>query len=602
MKHLFYIIICLCAFSWSSIAQETPVTVVDGQFESQKDIQLLKTFTVSKGDLIEIQLEVLHKKKGVTILVKQHPGNLVVMEFEELQSSVKKLLAPADAIYQVYFGEEKVDFKIKILNYTKKAEGPGRGEIVYVRKPDTLHVSGYVNKSIGQNFTLEPYTEKVLMQTNLTPEQICNRDFITGVDLLQFEIPGYRKDEYREQKLKSYSIMLTCGELGLHSAMMGVVDAGIDAFVKIPGPKSANKAKVKKTDIKTPYKFTEKLDEESNALETVTEIVGIASEAADSIKPNSKGAKLLENTAFVLDGGIQQLVLEKALDASGAPKEVKAIVGAVQSFPSLTDLAKQGAHKIIPTIKGNATLRLQGLRNVTETVAQLPQTEFWIQSAMNYGANPGGCWDIPGGPTAGQNGQEIKCWDIDQGIDRKFKLVPAPSNPGYYEIHSAMSGYTVDNSGGNSEMTKNGTDLVLWSRHGDKSQLFTIKSVGSGKYKIYNYAGLVVCLDSRSNKNGSQIHVWEDHQGAWTEWYFMDPATQQLPQASSQNITVARKYDILEKSGGYINEKIPVTDLDANKQIFLRITRGNWPEAKAKLVIEAEYEITDYTDVIRVCL
>ena len=41
-------------------------------------------------------------------------------------------------------------------------------------------------------------------------------------------------------------------------------------------------------------------------------------------------------------------ILEKAMDAAGVPKNTQAIIGAVQSFPSVTDLAKDGYKKLLP--------------------------------------------------------------------------------------------------------------------------------------------------------------------------------------------------------------------------------------------------------------
>ncbi|MEN8122325.1 MAG: hypothetical protein ABFS35_18410, partial [Bacteroidota bacterium] len=246
IRKITYIAIMLMLLTGIANAQGQPVTVVSGKYTSEKRASQLKTFTVSKGDVIEFNITTLHKKRGLNIWVKQNPGGMLVLDFEELKSSTKQIVAPADAIYQVFFGGTKLDFNIEIIKHTNNPNGPGRGDIVYVRIPDTLHASSYVNTPIGENYTLSPYTEKVLLSTKQQPEQIISRDFITGVDYLEVEIPGNTKDDYREQKLLSYSVTLTCGELSMYNAMMGVVDAGVDlALDKISG-KVKDKMKTKK--------------------------------------------------------------------------------------------------------------------------------------------------------------------------------------------------------------------------------------------------------------------------------------------------------------------------------------------------------------------
>ena len=65
----------------------------------------------------------------------------------------------------------------------------------------------------------------------------------------------------------------------------------------------------------------------------------------------------------------------------------------------------------------------------------LDKKAFWIQSAMNVGKNGGGCWDLAGGPKVAQKGMNIAIWNIDNGNDRLFKLVPSRKFKGFYEIH-----------------------------------------------------------------------------------------------------------------------------------------------------------------------
>ena len=599
MKKIIYQILLLF-FAVNIIQAQSPVKIVSGKFSSKIKTAHLKTFEASKGDILEFNITVNHKRKGLGIFVKQHPGGMTVLNYEDLKTSTKKIVAPADAIYQVYYGGSKVDFNIEINNYTNKPSGPGRGAITYVQIPDTLHASGYVTTPIGESYKLTPYKEKVILKTIKQSEQICSRNFFTGVDLLELNIPGNVKDEYREQKLLSYSILLTCGELGMQQALFGVVDAGIDAFVKLPeiGGKSKNKGKLNKTNNKNQYDFTNNLDKESNKLEVFTDIVGIAEEAADTLAPGSMGDDLLKNTAFVLDGGVQEIVLEKAMDAAGVPKNAQAIIGTVQSFPSVTDLAKDGYKKLLPKVKGSVHVRVQGEKKVTESYVKIPMKEFWIQSAMSIGT-PGGCWDVPGEPQTFSKGQNIKIWNIATGLDRKYKLVPSQKYKGYYEIHTAMSGAkqgVIDISGGKQEKGKN---IQLWENNKSSAQAFKLKHMGGGKFKILSTKNKVICLVGGKNANGTNVYLWDDHNAPQVFWYLIDPVTNK-PFVPTENSTydVMKKYTTLDKKGGYINEKIAVNSAGEVKKVYLKINKNGF-EAKAKLLVEAQYEITDYTDVVK---
>ena len=595
MKKVIYIAILLL-FVVNTANSQSKITVVSGKYSSKKGPTLLKTFTASQSDIIEIKLNVDHKRKGLHLWIKQHPGNVIVFDYEDEQNYSKTLVAPADAIYQVYVGGSKVDFNIDIINHTNKPNGNGRGKPVYVRMPDTLHVSGYVNRPIGEKYSIVPYKEKIQFKKSIISEPICNRDFFTGVDLINLSIPGNVKDEYREQKLLSYTVTLTCGELSMHKAMMGVVDAGIDAFVKIPGPKSANKDKLSTGKANSNYTFTNKLDAASEKLETATDLVEIGTEATDTLAPGSKGDDALATTAFILNGGVQEIVLEKALDAAGVPSNIQSVIGAVQSFPSVSDLAKKGVRAIIPKIKGSAHIVVEGEMMAKETVSVLPAKGFWIQSAMNYGVSGGGCWDIGGEPTSTKNGMSIKVWDINNGKDRLYKLVPSKKIPGFYEIHSAMAGNgVVDISGGKQEK---GTNIQLWEDNNSSAQAFKFQHLGAGKFKILSTKNKVVCLAGGKNANGTNVHLWDDHNAPQAYWYLVDPVTKKGILPTTKTVDVMKKYAILNKKGGYINEEIKVNSANAEKNVFIKIYKQN-VEAMAKLIVEAKYEITDYTDVIK---
>ncbi|TAJ09212.1 hypothetical protein DMA11_20430 [Marinilabiliaceae bacterium JC017] len=611
MNKIIYIIglLFFAASTWQVAAED--VTIVSGPFKSRNRTAELKTFEVCKGDVIEIKLTVNHKKRGMDIWMKQQPGDVMVLDYEELRNSSKKIVAPADAIYQIYYGGARLDFNIDIINHTNKPNGPGRGKMVYVCIPDTFYASGYVDKTIGENYTLNPYKEKVVLGSIIQSETVCNRDFFTGEDIIKLSVPGDIKDEYREQKLLSYSVNLVCQSPGVYKEMIGVVKSGVDAFVKMPDIGGNKNGKVDKMDYKHQYEYTDNLKAESDKWENTTELLSIGQETADSLAPNSTGAQALETAAFILDtDGMKKMALNKGLEAAGAPKEMMALINKVDEIPSATDLLKDGIDKYAPKVKGKAYLNVMDMCEVDRDYYEFPQKEFWIQSAMNYGQNNGGCWDVPGHPQAAEKGQKIKCWDIDDGADRRFKIVPSEKYKGYYEIQTALPGdktYVLDNKGGRVNMQKNGNDLQLWERHGGTCQLFRFEHAGGGKFRIFNYDGSVVCLDGRSNKNGTQIQIWDDHAGNFTEWYLVDPTahTAFVPAQKKGSSLVRRNVRTISKVGGVINETVKVSEKDdplySNRpyvDLSIKVDKADL-EAKAKLMVEATYRITDFTDVIK---
>jgi hypothetical protein len=153
---------------------------------------------------------------------------------------------------------------------------------------------------------------------------------------------------------------------------------------------------------------------------------------------------------------------------------------------------------------------------------------FYIQSAMNYGQNNGGYWDVPGGESNLKKSATIQVWDLDNGADRKYYLEDSDRD-GYYEIKPAAtsSSYRIDVSGGEPSMNKNGANIALWVQNNKDWQKFRFRHLGDGRFKIYTTSGMAICLAGRSNDNGSNVHLWEDHNGNWMEWHLIDAETKQ---------------------------------------------------------------------------
>lgn len=185
-----------------------------------------------------------------------------------------------------------------------------------------------------------------------------------------------------------------------------------------------------------------------------------------------------------------------------------------------------------------AASMLAGLQVFCQTGAlEMPVNKpFLIQSAMNYGKNNGGYWDIPGTPSQIAKGSNIQVWDLDGGQDRMFALVSIYGSNGIYEIQVGNTPTArVDIDGGKKN---NGTSVKTWEVTNADNQKVKFKHLGNGRFKIYDLnSGKAFCLANRSSANGSNVHIWDDHDGPWMEWYLIDAQTKVafIPQPISKN-------------------------------------------------------------------
>lgn len=148
--------------------------------------------------------------------------------------------------------------------------------------------------------------------------------------------------------------------------------------------------------------------------------------------------------------------------------------------------------------------------------------KFHIQSAMNYNRDNGGYWDIPGKPTTIARGSNIQVWALDDGIDRFFTLIESEEQ-GFYEIQVGnTSNSRVDIVRGSAE---NATNVQTWDQNNNNAQRFLFEHLGNGRFKIHTRNGRVLCLKDRVSTNGSNVHIWGNHDGVWMEWYLVDPDT-----------------------------------------------------------------------------
>ncbi|WP_462319498.1 hypothetical protein [Marinilabilia sp.] len=358
MKNIISTLIIFSFFLASVNAQEKAVKVIDDTFFCKRRTQHMKPFSVVKGDVLEIKVKSQHRRRTIDLKIDQFPGNLTVFNYQELGEGTYEIVVPSDAVYLISYGGKRLDFDITVTKHTEKPNGPGR-DFVFVKKPDTVHASGYGQLTLGHNYTLKPVKKRVKLNTRKETETIVNYDFLTGQDILSVNIMGDRKVPYQDKKLLSWSLSLTCFSTGVHNAMMSVVDEGIDTFVKVPeiGGSKKNK-KIDKGQPENTYKYTDNLEKEkSDRLQQSAELISLGAEAAQIMAPNDETEDVAKAVAFVMDGGeMKDVVIDEGLDAVGASDDVKALMGKVRSFPSVNDLLKDGARKIIPKIDGKAKL------------------------------------------------------------------------------------------------------------------------------------------------------------------------------------------------------------------------------------------------------
>lgn len=158
-------------------------------------------------------------------------------------------------------------------------------------------------------------------------------------------------------------------------------------------------------------------------------------------------------------------------------------------------------------------------QDISEDMSELKT--FYIQSALSYGIDLNGYIDVAGVKNF-KNSDNVQLWNLDFGADRKFKLLTSNSNLNYYNISIAdIPNLVFDVCGG---ANANGTSIQIWERANVPAQNFAFKHLGNGKFKIINQNGKVVC-SGRQSSNGTNVHIWDDHDGAWMEWYLIDVET-----------------------------------------------------------------------------
>lgn len=157
----------------------------------------------------------------------------------------------------------------------------------------------------------------------------------------------------------------------------------------------------------------------------------------------------------------------------------------------------------------NKTQDLQVRGSVMPTTGR-----YQIQSAMSYGRNKNGYWDMKGEKP--EKGSNIQIWTLgNNSLDQNFSFV---RHGEFYQIQTTNENLVVDVAGAKSDK---GTNIGVWQRNNQSSQDFYFKHLGNGRFKIYNKNGNIVNLKSQDNNNGNNVQTWSDHDGIHNEWYII---------------------------------------------------------------------------------
>ncbi len=167
-----------------------------------------------------------------------------------------------------------------------------------------------------------------------------------------------------------------------------------------------------------------------------------------------------------------------------------------------------------------------------QKATRLPEgSVFYIQSAYAYGRSSNAYWDI-GGVNDVAKGENLKIWKLDDGRDREFKIIKSPQE-GYYELQIGNWNSRVDIEGGNEAK---GVPIQVWEPNHSTAQRFLFHHLGGGRFKIFTTSGKVVCLKNHNEDNGNPIHLWNDHNGIYVEWYLVHKDTKKAFVPSANDI------------------------------------------------------------------
>ncbi len=145
----------------------------------------------------------------------------------------------------------------------------------------------------------------------------------------------------------------------------------------------------------------------------------------------------------------------------------------------------------------------------------IPDDWFYVQTALEDGKSDRGYWDIPGDGKNLKDANELKLWGKDNGNDRQFKF--EKQSDGTYIIY-CRAGNSTNVVAQQNNNPKNGLDVRIINKKYGNHKKWRVKHMGEGRFKLYGQNNYVLCTDGRKSKNGTNVHLWADHEGPWMEW------------------------------------------------------------------------------------
>lgn len=208
---------------------------------------------------------------------------------------------------------------------------------------------------------------------------------------------------------------------------------------------------------------------------------------------------------------------------------------------------------------------------------------FYIQSAKTaWRDSSKGFWDLPGGEEKRlKSNQQLQVWNFQKAKDRFYTFYHLKGD--YYKIRVGYRGKYLYYG----RPWKNGRKVKTGA-----GRIFKIKYLGNSKWKILNRDGKwVVCLQGRNYADGTDIHLWNDHNVEATKWVFRNKNTRnmykppKIRKKASDNAGNLGSGNTEDTGNSYINLK--------NNSLYKAVKYSAYPQDYFRRVTYKKY-LRDY--------
>ncbi len=371
MKKIFILTILISViYSLQTFAAEKSIILFKKDLTAKRKVlQHIPLFTATQGDIITVNVTVNEKRKDIILLINQHPGQSKICQHIDLRNLTHQFEVPSDAVYEISYIGPNADFSIEVLRTpaSPKTRDFSRN-FTYIRQPDTLHHSTYFDRLVGKNTLYTPKVKKVKVREVTSSEVIYDNSFALegSTDLFFTKVPGDKIDKYKEQKLVSWSVMLSVGD-EVHKALSNKVAEGLTAGFGSAIGALTNKAtgsKKKKTekeaqDYLNGYDFVDDIKVEKNKFDNSSEVLELSGQGLAVLYEGTAhedeakiAGKALESAAFIVSGGGI-----KGVAVDFAASKIEDLVGV--ELPSISGVASDIAGVITPKVKDKVHLKVR---------------------------------------------------------------------------------------------------------------------------------------------------------------------------------------------------------------------------------------------------